>query len=698
MGFKYHLLTLLFSLLFFSCSQKKKFKYTNALINESSPYLLQHAHNPVNWYSWNSKHLKQAEKENKLVLLSIGYASCHWCHVMEKETFENEEVAKFMNENFINIKIDREEHPDVDKTYLTAVQLMTGNGGWPLNCIILPSGKPIWGGTYFPKKEWLTSLQNITSFYKKNPTEIDDLAERLTNDLKSLQIINNNDSNILFTNTKLKPIINDWKLQLDTINGGLKGNRQFPRPNSYQFLLRYAQQFKDTTLLNFVTKTLDKIASGGLNDHIEGGFARYTVDNKWHVPHFEKMLYDNAQLISLFSYGYQITKKPIYKDVVYTTFNFLYKNLYTNGLYYSSLNADSVNKNNEIEEGAYYTWKKEDLKQLLGNDTSLFYDYYGISEVESIQGKHTLVKMYSDLEFSKKHHLEINELENKLNSWKDLLLKERKKRIKPELDSKILTSWNALLLQAYTDAYKVFGDEHFKQKAIQNATALKNEVIVDDWKINRNVTQKGNPIKGYLEDYALVIKSYISLYQITLDEKWLSYANNLTTSVFSNFYDKEHNYFNFSSEENTVLISNTVETEDIIMPSSNSVMCENLFFLGHYFDNKNYVNTSRQMLHNLIPKIEKYPYSHSNWLNMYTNFSNPFYEMVVCGEDALKKTKEIHSKFLPNILLCGSLSESDLPLLKARYNEDKTLIYVCVNKTCKLPTEDVNRAISLIKN
>lgn len=698
MGFKYRLLTVLFSLLFFACSQKKKIKHTNALINESSPYLLQHAHNPVNWHPWNSKYLKQAEKENKLVLLSIGYASCHWCHVMEKETFENEEVAKFMNENFINIKIDREEHPDVDKTYLTAVQLMTGNGGWPLNCIILPNGKPIWGGTYFPKKEWLTSLQNITSFYKKNPTEIDDLAERLTNDLKSLQIINTNDSTISFTNTKLKRIINDWKFQLDTINGGLKGNRQFPRPNSYQFLLRYAQQFQDTTLLNFVTKTLDKIASGGLNDHIEGGFARYTVDNKWHIPHFEKMLYDNAQLISLFSYGYQITKNPIYKDIVYATFDFLSKNFYTNGLYYSSLNADSVNEKNEMEEGAYYTWKKEDLKQLLGNDTSLFYDYYGITKVESIEGKHTLVKMYSDFEFSKKHRLKIEELKNKLNSWKDLILKERKKRIKPELDIKILTSWNALLLQAYTDAYKVFGDKHFKQKAIENATALKNEVIADNWKINRNVTQKDNPIKGYLEDYALVIKSYISLYQITLDEKWLLYANNLTTSVFSDFYDKEHNYFNFTSKENATLISNTVETEDIIMPSSNSVMCENLFLLGHYFDTKNYINTSKQMLHNLIPKIEKYPYSHSNWLNMYTNFSNPFYEMVVCGEDALKKTKEIHSKFLPNILLCGSLSESDLPLLKARYHEDKTLIYICVNKTCKLPTEDVNRAISLMKN
>ncbi len=685
-------------LFLFSCSQQKE-KHTNSLIHESSPYLLQHAHNPVNWFPWDTKYLEKAKEENKLVLLSIGYSSCHWCHVMEEETFEDEEVAMFMNENFINIKIDREEHPDVDKTYMTAVQIMTGNGGWPLNCIILPNGKPVWGGTYFEKDEWLENLKNIQLFYTNNPEKTDDFAEQLANDIKSLQVIDKNNLGTNFSKEILDKNVNLWFEKFDTINGGLIGLNQFPRPNNYQFLLRYAYQNNDSKLLDFVAKTLDKMALGGLHDHLEGGFARYTVDNKWHIPHFEKMLYDNAQLISLYSIAYQIIKKPLYKEIVYKTIDFIEKEFHTNGLYYSSLNADSFNENNELEEGAYYTWTNEELTSLITQNKNLFDSYYGINEIEKVEGKSALVKRIPDSEFAKANNISIQELKNLIINWNKQLLNTRVKRQKPSLDTKILTSWNALLLQGYVDAFKVFGDEKFKEKAIQNGLALQNEAIDKAGNVLRTIGKGNKKIDGYLEDYALLINAYISLYQITLNEDWLNISNQLAKVSFDNFFNPKQELFKYSTKKNSGLIANNFEIEDIVIPSSNSVMSKNLLFLGHYFDNKEYLKLSKTMLHNMESKIEKHPHAYSNWLDNYLNFTAPYYETVICGNDAILKTNELfQKKYIPNMLISGSTQKSELPLLLNRYNADKTLIYVCVNKACKLPTEDINRAIQLMKN
>ncbi|CAL2091775.1 thioredoxin domain-containing protein [Tenacibaculum sp. 190524A05c] len=685
-------------LLLFSCSQQKE-KHTNSLIHESSPYLLQHSHNPVNWFPWDAKYLEKAKEENKLVLLSIGYSSCHWCHVMEEETFEDEEVAKFMNENFINIKIDREEHPDVDKTYMTAVQIMTGNGGWPLNCVILPNGKPVWGGTYFEKDEWLENLKNIQLFYTNNPEKTDDFAEQLANDMRSLQVVDKNNSETNFSKETLDKNMNLWFKKFDTINFGLIGSNQFPRPNNYQFLLRYAYQNNDTKLLNFVTKTLDKMALGGLHDHLEGGFARYTVDNKWHIPHFEKMLYDNAQLLSLYSIAYQITKKPLYKEIVYKTIEFIEKEFHTNGLYYSSLNADSFNKNNELEEGTYYTWTNGELISLITQNKKLFDSYYGINEIEKVEGKSALVKRIPDSEFAKANKIPVQELKNLVMNWNKQLLVARLKRQKPSLDTKILTSWNALLLQGYVDAFKVFGDAKFKEKAIQNGLALKNEAIDKTGNVLRTIGKGNKKIDGYLEDYALLINAYISLYQITLNEDWLNISNTLAKVSFDNFFDTEQELFKYSTKKNSGLIANNFEIEDIVIPSSNSVMSKNLLFLGHYFDNKEHIELSKNMLHNMETKIEKYPHAYSNWLDNYLNFTAPYYETVICGKDAVVKTKELfQTKYIPNMLVSGSTQKSELTLLLNRYNADKTLIYVCVNKACKLPTEDIDRAVQLMKN
>jgi len=694
---------LVFIIFFNSCQLKsnkqkleKDYKYTNTLINESSPYLLQHAHNPVNWYPWDQQYLDKAKQEGKLVLLSIGYSSCHWCHVMEKETFEDEEVAKFMNTHFINIKIDREEYPNVDKTYITAVQVMTGNAGWPLNCVILPNGKPVWGGTYFRKHDWLNALEKIHQFYIDNPDDTESFANQLTENLKSIQQFENN-SETSFSSEKLTTFINDWQQKFDTINGGFIGTNQFPRASNFQFLLRHAHQTNNQELLKYVNKTLIKIANGGLQDHLEGGFARYTVDNKWHIPHFEKMLYDNAQLVSLFSYAYQITQNKSYKDVVFNTLAFLNREFYKEGLYFSSLNADSVNEHGELEEGAYYTWKKEDLAQLIINDFDLFKDYFGIDSITRVENKHALVKVHNDSVFLKKHKLSSNEFEQKYSSWQSVLLKARKKKEKPTTDYKILTSWNALLLQAYTDAYKVFNHKDFRDKAIEIGKNLKNKAIDKNGELLRSLNSDSKKIKGYAEDYAWVIHSFISLYQVTLDDSWLHNANELTKYTLTNFLDEKQQYFNYSSKGNQQLITNNFEIEDIVIPSSNSVLCKNLFYLGHYFDNQEYLKLSKSMLKNMIPRIKEYPHVYSNWLDAYSNYAFPYFEVVICGENALIKTKQLQQNYIPNYLLCGSTKKSDLPLLKNRFNDSRTLIYVCVNKTCKLPTKDIDKAISQIR-
>jgi len=382
----HRLLFILILVSFISCKSQidkkmpEQYKYTNNLINETSPYLLQHAHNPVNWYAWNKETLELAKKENKLIIISIGYSSCHWCHVMEHESFENEEVAKVMNENFISIKVDREERPDIDQVYMNAVQLMTGRGGWPLNCIALPDGRPIWGGTYFPKENWINALNQLADLYKNTPEKAIEYAEKLTEGVKNSELVHFKKTHTENTFSNLNLAVQKWEATMDFDLGGRKGAIKFPMPNNYEFLLRYAVQAKDTKILDYVNTTLTNMAYGGIYDQVGGGFARYSTDKKWHIPHFEKMLYDNGQLVSLYSKAFQATKNELYKNTVYHTLNFIERELTSDeGAFYSSLDADSNNTKNELEEGAYYVWEKEELKTLLGSDFKLFSDYYNIN-------------------------------------------------------------------------------------------------------------------------------------------------------------------------------------------------------------------------------------------------------------------------------------------------------------------------------
>lgn len=690
----------IFILLTTSCkqnySQSTTHTYTNALVNESSPYLLQHAHNPVNWQPWSEQILAKAKKENKLILFSIGYASCHWCHVMEKETFEDEKVAKFMNANFINVKVDREEYPDIDKTYIKAVQLMTGNAGWPLNCITLPNGEPIWGGTYLSKKDWINSLEEITQIHNENPEKTAEFAKVQAKRMQSLQLFPGHDE-LNLSKISSDSIIITWKKELDLTYGGLQEKNKFPRPSNYNFLLRYATTQKDTALESHVNKTLKNIANRGLFDHVEGGFARYSTDEQWNVPHFEKMLYDNAQLISVFAQAYQIHQEENYKNTVYQTFNFLEEKLMRDdGLFYSSLNADSKNDANELEEGAYYVWESKTLKTLFKEDYKLFADYFGTKSIpKNAEGKHVLIKTYEDTVFAEKHNLTLLELQNKTAKWKLKLLEARTQRNTPETDTKVITSWNALMLKAYADAYKVFGDERLKKQAIKTATSIKEKLITNDWKILRSLENKA--IDGYLEDYAFLIDAYISVYQITFDEHWLNEAKLLATYTINHFYDTEKQLFTFSENTSKGLTFKEFDVEDSVMPSSNAIMSKSLFHLGHYFGNDDYLAKSKKMLQQILPDATAFPYLYSDWLQLYLNHSEPYYEVVINGKDAIAKAKELHKNYLPNIILCGSTEESKLPLLENRFYEDKTYIYVCVNRACKLPTESVEKAISLMK-
>ena len=673
-------------------------KYTNDLINETSPYLLQHAHNPVNWKPWNDETLAQAKKEDKLILISVGYAACHWCHVMEHESFEDTLVAQTMNANYVNIKVDREERPDVDQVYMNAVQLMTGSGGWPLNVIALPDGRPVWGGTYFKKEQWINALEQIAKLYIEKPEKLHEYADKLEQGIKNMDLVVLNPNQPKFTLDFVNDAVKDWSKLFDNEKGGQNRAPKFMMPNNYHFLLRQAYQNNDLDLQNHVNVTLTQMALGGVYDQLDGGFSRYSVDDKWHVPHFEKMLYDNAQLVSLYSDAYLITKNELYKEVVIETLDFIKKELTSNeGVFYSSLDADSLNEKEELEEGAFYVWKKDELQLLLKDDFELFSKYYNINRYGLWEhDNYVLIRNKTDDYFTEEQNISIDELKQKKETWKKILLVEREKRSKPRLDDKTLTSWNALMIKGYIDAYRVFGESSYLKIAEKNANFILTKQINNEGGLYRNYKKGKSSINGYLIDYATTIEAFISLYQITSNEKWLNSARNLTNYAFDNFYDDANMMFYFTSKKDSKLVTRNVEYRDNVIPASNSIMAKNLFKLSHYFDNSNYLKTATTMLNNVMPEIKSYGSGYSNWLDLMLNYTNPFYEVAIVGDDAIEKARDLNGHYLPNILIANSTKSSESPLIKNRFIEGKTYIYVCVNNACKLPVQSAKEAIKLI--
>ena len=680
-----------------SCSEKTS-KMSNNLINETSPYLLQHAYNPVDWNPWNKQYLEKAKKENKLIIISIGYSSCHWCHVMEKESFEDSLVASIMNEKYISIKVDREERPDVDQVYMNAVQLMTGSGGWPLNVVTLPDGRPIWGGTYFPKDQWINALTQISDLYNKEPERFINYADTLEKGIKSLDIITTNDNQEL-SSIDIDKHIGSLVNKIDKKNGGFSGAPKFMMPNNIHFLLRSAYQNNDKETLKLVNLTLEKMAYGGVYDQIGGGFSRYSTDEKWHIPHFEKMLYDNAQLISLYSDAYLITNNELYKNVVYETINFVLKELTnSNGGFYSSIDADSKSLDGKENEGAYYVWKEDELKKLLKDEFIVFSDYYNINKYGYWEDdNYVLIKNKSDAAFAKAHNLSKEEVSKKIDAWKKILIKARDKRSRPNIDDKILTSWNGLMIDAFIDAYRVFKDKDFLDVASSSAEFILKNMKKSDGGLYHSHKDGKSKINGYLEDYATTIQAFLNLYENTLDEKWLNTSNDLMKYTYKNFFNAETNMFYFTSTLDDKLISRTVEFRDNVIPSSNSIMANNLFKLSHYFDNKKYLNSSQQMANNIKDQIALYPSGFSNWMNLILNINKNFYEIAVVGNTAIEKIKELNENYLPNKIIIGSLESNPLPLLKNRFVEGETYIYVCVNKACKMPVKTVKEALKLIE-
>ena len=669
----------------------KDFSFTNSLIKETSPYLLQHAHNPVNWHPFSAKIFEIAKAENKPILISIGYSACHWCHVMEHESFEDSEVANIMNENFINIKVDREERSDVDMLYMQAVQLMTGRGGWPLNCFVLPDGRPFYGGTYFRKTQWIEVLNNLINLYKLESNKVLEYAEALTNGIKQAELIStSNKIDTLLTKELIQLSVKKWKTQLDEEHGGPNKAPKFPMPCNYQFLLRYAILEKDNTLLNQVNLTLKKMAFGGIYDQLHGGFSRYSTDIIWKVPHFEKMLYDNAQLISLYTEAYNLTKNPLYKEIACDTLQFIENEWYkAEGYFYSAYDADS-----DGEEGKFYVWNQLDLKDLLGENFDVFSDYFEINDKGYWEhGNYILMRSENQIQLLTKFNLTKNELDHIILTCKNSLKQEAKSRLKPSLDDKTITSWNALICSAYSKAYLSFGEFKYKEIALTSINFITSQLTLVDGKLYRTYKNKCAKIDGFLEDYAFTIEALINVYLISQNQEFLNKAYNLCELTLSLFQNKESDFLFYTNNLSTDLILRTSEISDNVIPSSNSQMAHNLFMLGNYFGNTEWINRSEKMLSNLLEEFKNYGAGYSHWGSLALCYSYPFKEISIVGKHVNENLIQLYKHGVTNAIFTVSETNSDLPFLKNRYVENQTLFYVCENNTCYSPTKSLAETI-----
>jgi len=668
-------------------------KYTNELIHETSPYLLQHAHNPVNWEAWGENALSKAKAENKLVLISIGYSACHWCHVMEHESFEEPEVAKMMNKHFVCIKVDREERPDVDHIYMSAVQLLTGRGGWPLNCIALSDGRPIWGGTYFRPEDWLEALESIAAFYVENRGQTEEFATKLhegivENALTAIAPVPTNTDPLLLTT-----LLTKWENLFDTQNGGTQGAPKFMLPNNWQFLLRAGIQLQNKTIVDQVKLTLQKIAFGGIYDHVGGGFARYSTDETWKVPHFEKMLYDNAQLLGLYANAYKIDPNPIYKLVLEETVEFLKRELLSpeNG-FYSALDADS-----EGEEGKFYVWTKAELEQILSTEFNLFSQYFNVNTNGFWEhNQYILLRNEENSTFAALHELSEDNLNAKIRTWKSLLLAERNNRIRPALDDKILTSWNALAITGLINCFNALGEKKYLEFALKNAQFLKENLMDGDGLLYHSYKNFQAKINGFLDDYALVIEAFTILFESTGEISWINEANRLTEIALVRFYDEGKSIFSFTSKDQANLITSTYEIHDNVIPASNSVMARNLFKLCLLLERPDYLDISKSMLGSVVGNMTAYPSGYSNWSQLVMDLTESLIEVAIAGPNAIGLLNELQKRYLPQVVFCAGSDEDNLPLLANRFVPGKTMIYICQNNTCQLPVETLEEAIELI--
>lgn len=656
----------------------------NRLSQSTSPYLLQHAHNPVDWYEWGTEALDRARREDKPILVSIGYSSCHWCHVMERESFENEDIAALMNEHLICIKVDREERPDIDQVYMEAVQAMGLNGGWPLNVFLTPSQKPFYGGTYFNPKHWSQLIIQLSNAYRERREQIDQSAEDLTQHLNASDVNRFGSEPGPFHPEEFHQSFGILESRFDSVHGGLDKAPKFIMPSLWMWLLRYHRATGNQRALEMVLLTLRKISAGGIYDQLGGGFSRYSVDGKWFAPHFEKMLYDNAQLLSLYAEAIRVKPDERFNEVITETMQWLRREMkHPDGGFYSALDADS-----EGEEGRYYTWTTSELQDVLGPGKDIIERYYQTSPAGNWEHGRNIL-----------HRIDAPAMERteELQRARAELLVRRGQRPHPGLDDKILTGWNAMLITALIDVYKSMGDPTYLDEAVGIANFIHSH-LTEGVRCFRAFKTKASATEGFLEDYAHLTAAWISLYEVTFDDSWIARAEATVRYVISNFRDESDGFFYTSSKSGEPLIARKKELFDNVIPSPNAVMARNLFRLGILLDREEWKQDGIEMATTLRKLILQEPNYTSHWGIMAMEATFPFYEVVITGPQAQSVRKTMAATFQPFSLFMGAEESSSLPLVKEKLNQKKTMIHVCVDKTCQLPVETPGEALQQLSS
>jgi len=686
-------------------------KFTNQLIQETSPYLLQHAHNPVNWFAWGKPALEKAKQENKVILVSIGYSACHWCHVMERESFENEATAALMNEHFINIKIDREERPDIDQVYMDAVQAMTGSGGWPLNVFLTPDAKPFYGGTYFPpvkafnRASWTEVLTGVASAWNERRAEIEAQAENLTEHISksgNFTLPVSNTAVISFENEfgfdKCETIFSALMQSADKVWGGFGRAPKFPQTFSIQFLLQYYHYSKDETALQQALLSIDKMLEGGIYDHVAGGLARYSTDVEWLAPHFEKMLYDNALLLLILCDAFQITKLDKYKYAINKTIDFVKSEmLHPQGGFYAALDADS-----EGEEGRFYVWQKEEIEKILGTDAALFCEFFDVSAQGNWEGKNILRILQPADQFVKERRLDLTGFMKTMGSCLLQLKAERSKRVRPGLDDKIILGWNALMLKAIARAAIVLQDDNYKKLALLNIDFIQKNFTVPGSSVQLMHTWKNGTAKypAFLDDYAYLADACLALYQLTFDTGFIEKAKDCCEYAVANFSDTEDLFFYYTHKNQDDIIVRKKEIYDGATPSANAVMAVNLLHLSTILDREDWRIRSEDMLKAIAPAVVKYPSSFGVWAGLLMKKINGISEVVVIGKGAgiLAGTISSHCYLPAGIIMSSGIEREDYPMLAGKRAAEPAYIYICNNYVCGVPVNSLEEFLTEIKN
>ena len=664
----------------------------NRLINETSPYLLQHAYNPVEWYPWGKEALEKAKTEDKLILVSIGYSSCHWCHVMEHESFEDTSVATLMNTKYVCIKIDREERPDIDSIYMEAVQLMGLGGGWPLNVFLTPDKKPVYGGTYFPKQQWTSVLEQLNEAYHGEKREhLLNTSEQVAGSLQTSEIqkYGLTEGIIELSKAPLEQAFAKMQTQFDKTFGGMNNAPKFPMPAIYLFLARFAQINQNKEAIEHYLFSLKKIAWGGIYDQVGGGFARYSVDEQWFAPHFEKMLYDNGQLLSNYSEAYQLSKDSAFKTVIEETIGWLTREMLdANGGFYSALDADS-----EGVEGKFYTWTHQELASLLGDDLGLFCAYYNVLRNGNWEdGVNILHKKHEDASFVSSMNTSQEVLDEKLIEWKRNLLQKREERIRPGLDDKILLAWNAIAVRGVVDAFKALGHSTYQELAIQTADFLVTH-FYQDKQLMHTYKDGEATIHAFLDDYATFIDALIAIYEISGNESYLHTAKELTDHCLTEFYDPKEAFFFFTSQNAEELIARKKEIFDNVIPSSNSYMAKNLFVLGHYFEEDSYKETALEMLGQVQKMIMVEPSYMAHWATLNCMAQQGLWEVTICGKDQLQLAQKLQKEFIPFTIIIFANEASTLAITQEKKEIRTSQLFLCKEKVCLAPINDVNEVL-----